>query len=168
MTHLDAKSSQADRAILDILGNMGCSIRSEGHSVTLTGPQRLKAVDMDLGGTPDLLPALAVTACFASGPVRILNVTHNVVKGSKERSSTIAQNINELGGKAQVLYDSLVVYPISAFDGNSSVRSFGDPRIVMAMALASLKCTKGLTIEDCECVEMTFPSFFEKFANVMA
>ena len=168
VTHLDAKSSQADRAILDILGNMGCSIRSEGHSVTLTGPQRLKAVDMDLGGTPDLLPALAVTACFASGPVRILNVTHNVVKGSKERSSTIAQNINELGGKAQVLYDSLVIYPIAAFNGCTKVRSYKDPRIVMAMALASLKCTKSLTIEDSECVEMTFPSFFEKFSNILA
>ena len=168
VTHLDAKSSQADRAILEILAYMGCSVRSEGHSVTLTGPSRLKAMDIDLSGTPDLLPALAVTACFASGPVRLLNVSHNVVKGSKERSSTIAQNINELGGKAQVLYDSLVIYPITAFNGCTKVRSYMDPRIVMAMALASLKCTKSLTIEDSECVEMTFPSFFEKFSNILA
>ena len=168
VTHLDAKSSQADRAILEILAYMGCSVRSEGHSVTLTGPSRLKAMDIDLSGTPDLLPALAVTACFASGPVRLLNVSHNVVKGSKERSSTIAQNINELGGKAQVLYDSLVIYPIAAFNGCTKVRSYMDPRIVMAMALASLKCTKSLTIEDSECVEMTFPSFFEKFSNILA
>ena len=34
--------------------------------------------------------------------------------------------------------------------------------------LASLKCTKSLTIEDSECVEMTFPSFFEKFSNILA
>ena len=168
VTHLDAKSSQADRAILEILANMGCSVRSEGHSVTLTGPSRLKAMDIDLSGTPDLLPALAVTACFASGPVRLLNVSHNVVKGSKERSSTIAQNINKLGGKAQVLYDSLVIYPITAFNGCTKVQSYMDPRIVMAMALASLKCTKSLTIEDSECVEMTFPSFFEKFSNILA
>ena len=168
VNHLDAKSSQADMAIMEILANMGCSVRSEGHSVTLTGPSRLKAMDIDLSGTPDLLPALAVTACFASGPVRLLNVSHNVVKGSKERSSTIAQNINELGGKAQVLYDSLVVYPITSFHGCSKIRSYKDPRIVMAMALASLKCTKSLTIEDSECVEMTFPSFFEKFSNILA
>ena len=168
VTHLDAKSSQADKTILDILANMGCSVRSEGHTVTLTGPSRLKAMDIDLGGTPDLIPALAVTACFASGPVRLLNVSHNIVKGSKERSSTIAQNINELGGRAQVLEDSLVIYPISSFNGNSKVRSFGDPRIAMAMAVASLKCEKSLTIEDSECVEMTFPSFFEKFSNILA
>ena len=91
-----------------------------------------------------------------------------MVKGSKERSSTIAQNINELGGKAQVLYDSLVIYPITAFNGCTKVRSYMDPRIVMAMALASLKCTKSLTIEDSECVEMTVPSFFEKFSNILA
>ena len=168
VTHLDAKSSQADRAILDILANMGCSVRSEGHTVTVTGPFRLKAMDIDLSGTPDLLPALAVTACFASGPVRLLNVSHNIIKGYKERSSTIALNINELGGRAQVLEDSLVIYPISTFSGASSVRSFGDPRIVMAMTLASLKCAKRLTIEDSECIEMTFPSFFEKFSNILA
>ena len=168
VTHLDAKSSQADKSILDILSSMGCSVRSEGHTVTLTGPSRLKAMDIDLGGTPDLIPALAVTACFASGPVRLLNVSHNIVKGSKERSSTIAQNINELGGRAQVLEDSLVIYPISSFNGNSKVRSFGDPRVAMAMAVASLKCEKSLTIEDSECVEMTFPSFFEKFSNILA
>ena len=168
VTHLDANSSQADRSILGILSNMGCSVRNEGHTVTVTGPSRLKAVDIDLGETPDLLPALAVTACFASGPVRLLNLEHNIVKGSKERSSTIALNINELGGRVQVLDDSLVVYPISSFNGASSVQSFGDPRIVMAMTLASLKCTKSLTIEDSECVEMTFPSFFEKFPKILA
>ena len=167
VTHLDARSSQADRAILDFLSNMGCSVRSEGHTVTVTGPSRLKAVDMDLSGTPDLLPALAVTACFASGPVRLLNVAHNIVKGSKERSSTIALNLNQLGGRAQVLEDSLVLYPIASFNGASKVQSFGDPRIVMAMTLASLKCTKNLTIAGSECIEMTFPSFFEKFSNIL-
>ncbi len=167
VSHLDARSSQADRTILDILSSMGCIVRSEGHTVTLTGPSRLKAIDIDLSGTPDLLPALAVTACFASGPVRFNNVAHTVVKGSKERSSTIAHNINAIGGHAQVLRDSLVVYPISAFSGNAEVQSFEDPRIAMAMAVASLRSTGSLTIQGCECVDLTFPDFFDKFSAVV-
>ena len=67
-----------------------------------------------------------------------------------------------------MLDDSLVIYPIPSFNGSSKVQSFGDPRIAMAMAVASLRCTKSLTIEDSECVEMTFPSFFEKFSNILA
>ncbi len=166
ITGLDAKSSQADRDILPILSRMGCSIRSEGHTVTLTGPSRLKASDIDLSGIPDLLPALAVTACFASGPVKLSNVSHAIVKGKKERTSTIAQAINSLGGQAQVLRDSIVIYPIHAFDGADTVDSFDDPRVVMAMALASLRCTRSLTIEGCECLDVTFPSFFDQFNSV--
>ena len=120
-----------------------------------------------MSGIPDLLPALAVTACFASGPVRLNNVTHSVAKGAKERSSTIANDINAIGGQAQVLSDSLVIYPVNSFDGASSMVSYGDPRIVMAMALASLRCSKGLTIENCGCVEELFPDFFDKFSSVV-
>ncbi len=167
VNHLDPKSSQADKAILGILKDMGCSVRSDGKSVTLTGPSRLKAIDIDLSGTPDLLPALAVTSCFASGPVRISNVTHTVMKGSKERNSTIAYNINAIGGQAQELRDALVIYPVSSFDGAATVQSFEDPRIAMAMAVAALRCSKGLTIEDCDCVELSFPDFFGKFSNVL-
>ena len=167
VTHLDAKSSQADRAILDILSDMGCSVRSEGHFVSLTGPSRLKAIDIDVGGTPDLLPALAVTACFASGPVRFSNVMHNAMKGPQQRSSTIAYNINAIGGNAQVLRDSLVVYPISAFSGADTVQSFEDPRIAMAMAVAALRSTHGLTIQGFECVDQPFPDFQDKFSSVV-
>ena len=166
ITHLDAKSSQADREILNILSSMGCSVRSEGHSVTLTGPSRLKAVDIDMSGIPDLLPALAVTSCFASGPVRLDNVSHNISRGTKERSAVIASNINAMGGQAQLLRDSLVVYPIHAFRNDCCVLGFGDPRIVMAMALASLRCTGGLSIGGSECVEELYPGFFDIFRGV--
>lgn len=166
VTGLDARSSQPDREILPILQRMGCSVSYEEHSVTLTGPTRLKATDIDMSGIPDLLPALSVTACFASGPVKLCNVATTVVKGSRERTTTIAKDINALGGQAQVLEDSIVIYPITAFDGVENVHSFGDPRVVMAMSLASLKCKKGLLIEDCECLDVTFPDFFDKFGSV--
>jgi 3-phosphoshikimate 1-carboxyvinyltransferase len=166
ITHLDAKSSQADREILDILSEMGCSVRSEGHTVTLTGPSRLKAIDIDMSGIPDLLSALAVTSCFASGPVRLTNISHNVSKGSGKRSSIITSNINALGGQVQELPDSLVIYPAHSLCGGVSVQCYDDPRIAMAMALASLRCTQGLTIEGCECVDELYPGFFDDFRSV--
>ncbi len=161
-----SNSSQPDRAIIDILKNMGCHIRSDGHSITLKAPARLKAVDVDLADTPDLLPALAVTACFASGPVRLYNIAHSLTKGTKERSSSIADGIRAIGGQVQVLHDSMVIYPITAFEGGTTVSSYGDPRMAMAMAVASLRCRKGLIVEDSECVDVTFPEFFDKFSTV--
>lgn len=38
--------------------------------------------------------------------------------------------------------------------------------IVMAMAVASLRCTQGLTIEGCECVDELYPGFFDRFRGV--
>ena len=166
ITHLDAKSSQADREILDILSSMGCSVRSEGHTVTLTGPSRLKAIDIDMSGIPDLLPALAVTSCFASGPVKLSSISHNVSKGTGKRSSIIASNINALGGQVQELQDSLVIYPVHSLCGGTAVQCYDDSRIAMSMALASLKCTQGLTIEGCECVDERYPGFFNDFRSV--
>ena len=165
-THLDADSSQPDRVILDILSSMGCTVRNDADTITLKAPSRLKAVDMDLGDTPDLLPALAVTSCFASGPVRLNNIAQTLTKGTKERSLSIAEDIMAIGGRVQVLRDSMVIYPISAFEGGRTVNSYGDPRMAMAMALASLRCRRALTIEDCECVDVTFPEFFDRFAGV--
>ena len=166
ITHLDAKSSQADREILDIFSSMGCSVRSEGHTVTLTGPSRLKAIDIDMSGIPDLLPALAVTSCFASGPVKLTSISHNVSKGTGKRSSIIASNINALGGQVQELPDSLVIYPVHSLCGGTAVQCYDDSRIAMSMALASLKCTQGLTIEGCECVDERYPGFFNDFRSV--
>ena len=166
ITHLDARSSQADREILDILSHMGCSVRSQDHTVTLTGPSRLKALDIDMSGIPDLLPALAVTSCFASGPVRLNNISHNVSKGSGKRSPIIASNINALGGQVQELPDSMVIYPVHSLSGGIEVKCCDDARIAMAMALASLRCKQGLTIDGCECVDERYPGFFDRFRSV--
>ena len=166
VTGIDADSSQADRKILNILSDMGCSVSIQHNSVTLTGPSRLKAMDIDLGDTPDLLPALAVTSCFASGPVTLSNIGQGIVKGTKERTSSIADGIRTLGGQVRVLHDSMVVFPTDSFAGDVKVNSFGDPRTAMAMAVASLRCRGSLTIKDCTCVDETFPGFFRRFSGI--
>ena len=66
----------------------------------------------------------------------------------------------------QQLPDSLVIYPVNSLCGGVSVQGCGDPRIVMAMAVASLRCTQGLTIEGCECVDELYPGYFDRFRGV--
>ena len=155
-----------DKKILNILSDMGCSVSIQRDSVTLTGPSRLKAMDIDLGDTPDLLPALAVTSCFASGPVTLSNIGQGIVKGTRERTSSIADGIRTLGGQVRVNHDSMVVFPTDSFAGDVRVDSFGDPRTAMAMAVASLRCRGSLTIRDCTCVDETFPGFFRRFSGI--
>ena len=161
---LDPNDPQGDKGILKILSQMGCFVRWEGNCVTVTGPNRLSAGDFDLNDMPDALPALAITGCFASGPVRLYNTPQARLKET-DRIKVLVNNINVLGGQAQELEDGLVAYPIDRFTG-TEIDGFGDHRIVMAMALASLKCTNKLTILGSDAASITFPSFFELFSRV--
>ncbi len=161
---LDPNDPQGDKGILKILSKMGCFVNWEGNSVTVTGPNRLYAGDFDLNDMPDALPALAITGCFASGPVKLYNTPQARLKET-DRIKVLVHNINALGGQAQELEDGLIAYPVDRFTG-TSIDGFGDHRIVMAMALASLKCTKELTILGSSAASITFPNFFELFARV--
>lgn len=155
---------QGDKGILKVLSTMGCGVQWNDNSVTVSGPARLKAGDFDLNAMPDTLPALAITACFASGPVKLYNVPQARSKET-DRIAALVNNINLLGGQAKELDDGLVVYPVERFTG-VRVPGFGDHRIVMAMAVASLKCENNLTIEDSQAVDITFPGFFDLFSQV--
>jgi len=91
---LSRDSLQGDRAILDILAAMGARIGwasgSQGEEVTVarpepgsqTGPQAsaLHGIDVDMGACPDLVPTVAVAACFAASPTTIVNVAHLRIK----------------------------------------------------------------------------------------
>lgn len=161
---LDPNDPQGDKGILKILSKMGCFVNWEGNSVTVTGPNRLSAGDFDLNDMPDALPALSITGCFATGPVRLYNTPQARLKET-DRIKVLVNNINALGGQAQELEDGLVAYPIDRFTA-TEIDGYGDHRIVMAMALASLKCTSKLTILGSSAASITFPNFFDLFARV--
>lgn len=163
---IDSNSSQADRQIIPILEKMGCSVHTEGNSITLRGPARLKALDFDLNTVPDLLPPLAVAASFASGPVKLYNVPQARLKKS-DRIKTIVQSINAIGGRAQEMRDGVTVFPIHSFCG-TTVSSQNDPTVAMAMAIAALRNRGELTITSCECVDETFPSFFDRLSSLIS
>lgn len=160
---LDRNDPQGDKAVLDVLERMGCTVTWHGDAVTVEGPNRLKAGEFDLNDIPDALPALAVASCFADGPVRLYNVWQARLKET-DRIAAMASRISRLGGRAKELDDGLEIHPVDCFHA-TSIDGFGDHRIVMAMALASLRSRSGLTIEDAHEAAVTFPTFFELFAK---
>ena len=70
---LDFIDSQPDKAVVDYLKAMGADITIGELSITVKACE-LKGIDIDMNGTPDALPAMAVTAAFAEGTTRLLNV----------------------------------------------------------------------------------------------
>ncbi len=181
--------SQGDKAVLNVLEKMGCHVLWQDNIVTVTGPKKLQCGEFDINDIPDSLPVLAITGCFANGNVKLFNVMQARLKET-DRIHVMAHNINALGGKAIELDDGLEIFPIDSFgffsktdtsvlsspinnidmniDTNSTlvIDSYNDHRIVMAMALASLKCSKNLTILGSDAVSITFPTFFDLLKKV--
>ena len=161
---LDRSVPQGDKATLSILEKMGCTVEWKGNGVTLKGPQKLKAGMFDLNDTPDALPALAIASCFADGEVKLYNVKQARLKET-DRIATMARCINELGGNAVELDDGIEIHPVEGFTAKK-IDGCNDHRIVMAMALASLRCAGSLTIRGAQAAAVTFPTFFELLAKV--
>lgn len=161
---LDRNDPQGDKAVLGVLEKMGCNVEWNGNSVTLRGPQRLKAGAFDLNDIPDALPALALTSCFADGKVKLCNVKQARLKET-DRIATMARCIDELGGNAVELDDGLEIHPVESFTAKE-IDGCNDHRIVMAMALASLRCAGSLTIRGAQVAAVTFPTFFELLSKI--
>ena len=110
--------------------------------------------------TPDALPAMAVTACFAEGTTRLVNVPQAREKET-DRIACMAAELTKLGADVEELPDGLV---IGGHAGGSNltpcpVRGYGDHRIVMAMSIAAMALPGEIAIDTAEAMNITFPEF---------
>jgi 3-phosphoshikimate 1-carboxyvinyltransferase len=154
---------------LDVLRSMGARIETGlvtespepvGWIVARTSELRGTTVGGDVvPALIDEVPALAVAAAHAEGTTTITGAGELRVKES-DRIAALVENLRRLGARADELPDGLVVEGKAALRGGD-VRSFGDHRIAMAMAIAALSAKGGTTIEDAECASVSFPEFWD-------
>jgi 3-phosphoshikimate 1-carboxyvinyltransferase len=162
---LDKDDVQGDKELLNILQTMGCRVTWHNHSVTVEGPTTpLKGGTFDLNAIPDTLPVLAVTACFANEKVELINVEQARIKET-DRIAVMKENLSKLNAKVEELADGLIIYGEGKLDGGTCL-GYGDHRIIMAMAIASLGANDAITILGIDAVKVTFPTFFEQLNEI--
>ena len=150
--NLFEESVQGDKKILEILDKM---------SYTNNNSCQLTSFSVDVGDIPDLVPILAVLGCFGDNVSEITNASRLRIKES-DRLTAIATTLNAVGGDVTVIDDRLIIKPIKEFTGGV-VDSFNDHRIVMAMAIASIKSTAPIVIRNALAIEKSYPGFFDDF-----
>lgn len=155
ITGLDFSDSQPDKAVVDYLKKMGVKIEITAAGVSVKSSQ-LKGVDIDMNRTPDALPAMAVTAAFAQGTTRFLNVPQ-ARKKETDRIKCMAEELTKLDAKVEELPDGLIVHGSKLKAANLDGR--GDHRIVMALSLAAMALDEPCTIDTAEAMNVTFPDF---------
>ncbi|MBT8340325.1 MAG: 3-phosphoshikimate 1-carboxyvinyltransferase, partial [Desulfatitalea sp.] len=98
-------SSQGDVGLADIFGQMGCRVEHEADGTAVTGGN-LRAVTVDMGHMPDVVPTLAVVAAFARGTTIIKNVAHLRAKES-DRLAAVSQELAKMGIETRTDADTL-------------------------------------------------------------
>lgn len=161
---MNMNDSQGDKAVVDMLKEMGAGITVEGETIGVTG-KGLKGIDIDMNATPDALPVMSVVGCLAEGTTRLLNVPQARVKET-DRIAVMAEELAKMGAKVEELSDGLVLHR-SALKG-AKVRGHGDHRVVMALAVAGLAAEGVTEIDTAEAMSITFPNFVELMTGIGA
>jgi 3-phosphoshikimate 1-carboxyvinyltransferase len=157
--------------LLDVLRSMGGDIdilnrRESGAEPVadlLVRASALRGVEMPAALVPlaiDELPVLFIAAACASGETVVTGAAELRVKES-DRIAAMSAGLAALGVAHQVLADGMRIEGRGegpAFSGGE-IDSFGDHRIAMAFAVASLRAAKLISIRDVANVATSFPGF---------
>ncbi len=161
---LGSSSAQGDLGFADVLAWMGAKVTMTPDAVTITGPEQLTGITVDLHHMSDTMPTLAAIAPLASGPVRITNIYNTRVKEC-DRLETAAQNLRLLGVAVETGRDWILIHPGQPHGGK--VATMRDHRIAMAFSVLGLR-VPGIELDDPACVVKTCPSFHELLADLQA
>lgn len=158
---LSRKSLQGDRAILNILHQMGADVQWREDGSLAVSAERLQAVTVDAREIPDLMPPVAVLCSFCAGESRIVNAGRLRIKES-DRLAALTQELTALGAQVEETADSLIIQGAKNLAGGR-VDAHGDHRIAMAMATAAIGCGGAVYLTGAESVRKSYPNFWDDF-----
>ena len=156
---LDFEDSQPDKAVAEYLIAMGADLSSTKDGIRV-GRSELSGCEIDMNRTPDALPAMAVTACFAEGETRLVNVPQAREKET-DRIACMAKELSKIGADIKELPDGLVIHGRTGGTNLTAapVSGHGDHRIVMAMSIAGMALEGQISIDTAEAMNVTFPEY---------
>jgi 3-phosphoshikimate 1-carboxyvinyltransferase len=156
-------------SLLDFLLSIGAQIRVEriesvggepiGDIEARYAPVRGGVIDKELtAALIDEIPVLAVLGAASRDGLVIRDAQELRIKET-DRIATVAENFKRMGIEIEVMPDGMKVpgqqkFRAAAFD------SFGDHRIAMAFAIASLAADGESTIDNAEAASVSFPEFW--------
>ncbi len=111
----------------------------------------------EVPGMVDELPVLAVIATQAEGVTEVRGAGELRVKET-DRIATTVSELTRMGAEIEALPDGFRVEGPTRLHG-AQVRSHGDHRLAMALAVAALTAEGETTIEETACIDDSFPGF---------
>ena len=160
---LDVRITEIHEKCNEPVGN----IRVSGGSFPQLG-ERVTSNSVRGDSIPQLideLPLLAVVGTQISGGIEIRDAAELRFKET-DRIATTVENLRMMGVGVEEFEDGLSVAGPASLRG-AELDSFGDHRIAMAFTVAALLADGESEIAGAECVEISFPEFFETLESVV-
>ncbi len=107
----------------------------------------------------DEIPAIAVLACFANGTTVIKDAAELKVKESN-RIDVMVKNLSAMGADIEATDDGMIIRGGKPLHG-AVIDSHLDHRIAMSFCLAGLNADGETEILGADCVNISYPSFYE-------
>ena len=166
VVNVPKNSMQGDTALVGILEDMGCKVKYTETGISVSGPEELRGVEVDMADCPDVVPTLAVVAARAKGKTLIKNIGHLRIKEC-DRLHVMATELAKLGVRTEEGQDSLMIEGrgAKAVLKGARIETYDDHRIAMSFAVAGL-FVKGIEILDEDVVTKSFPDFWERFERL--
>lgn len=147
--NIEEKSLQGDKEILNIL----------------KGFRNIKGLlGIDISNCPDLGPIIAVLSCFREGKTIIVGANRMRIKES-DRIKAIVTELNKMGANILEKEDGMIIRQVDNLVG-TTVDSWNDHRIAMSLAIASLKAVGDVEIINAECINKSYPTFWEEYRRL--
>jgi len=157
-------------AFLNILKRMGGEVswKIEGErcgepvgSVTARS-SKLKGVKIAGGVIPNLIDELPLLACLAACAegTTVIRDANELRRKESDRISAVSANLRKMGVKVGELEDGWAIEGPAELAG-AEIETFGDHRIAMAFSVLGLVAEGETLIRQPDCVEVSFPGFYE-------
>lgn len=161
--------------VLEVLRRMGARLRLERERDIGGEPVadlRIEAGELSgvevgpemVASTIDEYPILCVAAALADGVTTIRGAEELRWKES-DRIATMAEALRALGVEVEERADGMRIEGRGRLRG-AAVRTHGDHRVAMALAVAGLSARGGVELDDSRCVAVSCPGFFELLDSV--
>ncbi|WP_342541706.1 3-phosphoshikimate 1-carboxyvinyltransferase [Paenisporosarcina sp. FSL H8-0542] len=161
--------------ILDVLQQMGAKLDIELENGGDEEPigrlsiQSSQLKGIEIGGELiprliDEIPIIALLATQAQGTTVIKDAEELKVKET-DRITAVVDELKKLGADIEATEDGMVINgPVTLTGG--VLQSYGDHRIGMMGAIASVISTGPIEIEHASCISVSYPNFFDHLRNV--
>ena len=144
--------TEGGEAIADILVRT-----SKLHGTTISGDIIPTLIDE--------IPIIAIMAAAAEGTTIIKDAAELKVKETN-RIETVVDNLKAMGCDIIATDDGMIIHGGKTLHG-STIHTLLDHRIAMAFSIAALIAEDTTRILDSKCVDVSYPTFYDSFENLL-